>query len=292
MSHSTAFAPVDAGTIHKVVVGFDDSPPAHAALGWAIEEAQAWRTPLRVVVATSKMRSLSADAEVLYGRWMEEAAAHAEEILRRSPLNAWEVAMAPGRAQDVLASGARADAITVVGSVGHGVVAGSLLGSVSRHLVAHSAGPVVVCGRGVGRPDGPVVVGVDGSPRSERALDFALARSEYASHPVQALFAWEGAERPGTPLAGGPLPALANEYLDAERWLSEALAGRTTDHPATIIEPVLASISPRQALTDASSMASLVVVGTRGRSALEGALLGSVSLALLRHGHCPVAVVP
>jgi nucleotide-binding universal stress UspA family protein len=44
-------------------------------------------------------------------------------------------------------------------------------------------------------------------------------------------------------------------------------------------------------LTDLSRDAELLVVGSCGTSSLRGRLLGSVSSGLLRHAHCPVAIV-
>jgi nucleotide-binding universal stress UspA family protein len=49
--------------------------------------------------------------------------------------------------------------------------------------------------------------------------------------------------------------------------------------------------TPAQALMDRSYQADLVIVGSRGLGSVRGALLGSVSAEVLRHSHCPVAVV-
>jgi nucleotide-binding universal stress UspA family protein len=136
-----------------------------------------------------------------------------------------------------------------------------------------------------------VAVGVDGSVESEHALDFALARSEVTDTSICAVYAWRGSQRAGTPLAGGPLPALAHEVLEAERWLAEFVAGRGGEHPDRAVERDLAPVPPLQALVAASTTASLLVVGSRGRGAIDGMLLGSVSQAVLRQAQCPVAVV-
>ena len=48
---------------------------------------------------------------------------------------------------------------------------------------------------------------------------------------------------------------------------------------------------PAKALVDRSADAALVVVGSRGLGSVRGALMGSVSADVLRHAHCPVAVI-
>jgi nucleotide-binding universal stress UspA family protein len=64
-----------------------------------------------------------------------------------------------------------------------------------------------------------------------------------------------------------------------------------TAHPDVTVEGEVYSGAAERALVEASSNASLVVVGSRGRSAVAGALMGSVSRDVLHQAHCPVAVV-
>jgi nucleotide-binding universal stress UspA family protein len=63
------------------------------------------------------------------------------------------------------------------------------------------------------------------------------------------------------------------------------------DNPRVRIESVLIFSAAAPTLIDLSKEAELVVVGTHGRGALARGLLGSISSSLVRHAHCPVAVI-
>ena len=55
--------------------------------------------------------------------------------------------------------------------------------------------------------------------------------------------------------------------------------------------PVVAAGTGAFALIEASREVDLVVVGTRGRSGLVELIVGSTTLEVLAHAHCPVAVI-
>jgi nucleotide-binding universal stress UspA family protein len=139
------------GRTERIVVGYDGSTFAHAAVRWAVDEArataarievvEAWHVPL---VTGSPFVYSSPHPELL----REPAAASLAECVAR--LEAEGLGQPPlsrlveGSAAHVLAA-ASADAdLVVVGSRGLGVVAGALLGSVSQYLVHRAECPVVV----------------------------------------------------------------------------------------------------------------------------------------------------
>jgi nucleotide-binding universal stress UspA family protein len=62
-------------------------------------------------------------------------------------------------------------------------------------------------------------------------------------------------------------------------------------YPDLTLSALAVAEHPAAALTRASADAQLLVVGSRGRGALAGMLLGSVSQNLLHHAACTVAVV-
>ncbi|MFG2628989.1 universal stress protein [Streptomyces sp. NPDC048473] len=135
----------------------------------------------------------------------------------------------------------------------------------------------------------PVVVGVDGSEGSLRALDWAAAEAARARLPLRVVHAslWERYE--------GTHPA-----SDTERPTDEILAEHlvaVAQERAQRLGPevrVVASVQPEDpvaALVRESHEAALVVLGSRGRGRIAGMLLGSISLALAGRSHCPVVVV-
>ncbi len=137
-----------------IVVGFDGSDAARAALGFGLEEARLRGTRLRVVSAwhyplpgymgggfePPGPRLDAAEFE----RVGNEAIDRALEALDGDPAVAVERRVRRGSGAAVLPEEARGAALLVVGSRGHGGFTGLLLGSVSQHCVAHAPCPVVV----------------------------------------------------------------------------------------------------------------------------------------------------
>jgi nucleotide-binding universal stress UspA family protein len=179
-------------------------------------------------------------------------------------------------------SGAAAEMV-VIGSWGHGGLQGSLLGSVSQKVAAHTSGRVVVV-RGHWRPaagyiPGPVVVGVDGSAASRAAIEFA--GEEAALRAVAVVAVCAPADTPGN-LGGARL--LREDF-------GQVVADYEKNHPGLTVLEQIADGSARAALLTAARDAQLLVVGSRGQGGLPGMPLGSVSLAVLHCAACPVSVV-
>lgn len=177
----------------------------------------------------------------------------------------------------------------VVGSRGHGLVTGSLTGSVSQHLARHATCPVVV----VRRPHLPeanrTVVGLDGSAESERALRFACELAD--GQQVVAVHGY----RATTALTSSSSQVFsietAHRIQSAERLLTDWVASAVRDYPDVDISTEAIPLSPVRALVDCSAAAALLVTGSRGRDAFADLLLGSVSQHVLHNARCPVAVV-
>jgi nucleotide-binding universal stress UspA family protein len=136
---------------------------------------------------------------------------------------------------------------------------------------------------------GRIVVGVDGSEPSIRALRWAARQAGLTGDALEAVISWE------YPAAGwatmvAAIPADFDPQALAAQVLEETLEQTLGDEAAAITRTVLIG-NPAQALMDRSDGASLLVVGDRGYSGFKATLLGSVGLHLAQHAPCPVVVV-
>jgi nucleotide-binding universal stress UspA family protein len=134
-----------------------------------------------------------------------------------------------------------------------------------------------------------IVVGVDGSPASERALRWAAAEAVRRSAALEVVHAWTTPYPLNPPdyfVDPAPFEARGAEILHR---MMTSLAGR--DVPGGM-RPVLVRDRAAQALLEAADGAQLLVVGSRGRGGFSGLLLGSVSQDCVQRAPCPVAVIP
>lgn len=139
---------------------------------------------------------------------------------------------------------------------------------------------------------GDVVVAVDGSAHSDRAVQWAAHHAHLEGRPLTIVHAaGVGRLRTTTWVDAEESPDSLQEVLAPARQLvHDAAALARAIHPASDIRehPVLGD--PRQVLVNASAVAHSVVLGSRGRGVLRSVLLGSVSATVSKHAHCPVVV--
>ncbi|POM27381.1 MSMEI_3859-like Universal stress protein [Actinomadura rubteroloni] len=283
--------------MNEILVGVDESEQSTAAVAWAAAEAGRAGARLRLVnVAGPWLLADSGDPRVREARsWLlqggrdalERCAAHARSVAHDLEVR---VGQLPGQPAGVLVEEGRGALMVVVGSHGAGRLTGVFLGSVASQIASHTAVPAVVVREQGSFSYGEVLVGVDGSPTSDRAIDVACAIAARRGARLRALLVFDEP----LPVGGGALipPVDEPDAADRERALAEALAGRQEHHPdLEIVQEVVAG-RPARVLAGASARADLLVVGSRGRGGFTGLLLGSVGQAMLHRAHCPVAVVP
>ncbi|HEU4841617.1 MAG TPA: universal stress protein [Ilumatobacteraceae bacterium] len=283
------------------LVGLDASDHARDALSWAVAVAReedsvvavhAWDLPVVTGYEAGAVDPTEAEASARdFVRSM--VAEHDEGRV--------DARIADGPAGRALVHAAETlgpDVVVVVGHGGSGKTS-LLLGSTAHHVVHHAHVPVVVVRGELRLPVRRLVVGVDGfdhdrgvDERSMAALRWAL-RLPGATHVDVSHADFVPA------VAAGPVrePGLESDEETAEddsrlrRAIEEATDGTGVAPNGAEIAPVVAAGTGAFAMIEASRDADLVVIGTRGRSGLLELIVGSTTLEVMAHAHCPVAVV-
>lgn len=138
--------------------------------------------------------------------------------------------------------------------------------------------------------DHPVVVGYNATKPADEALAWAANEAVRRGLPLVVLFAanYPGMTRPPEP-GHGELDPGALEA--AEEVTRQGTVTATAAHPELDVRGETTALNPTKALLEGSSRASLLVVGSRGRGTISGALLGSVSFGVAAGASCPTVVV-
>jgi nucleotide-binding universal stress UspA family protein len=274
-----------------ILVGVDGSGPSLAALDLAVAEAGLHKAPLHVVHAYRWPTSAGIPDDAMRRQakgFVTDAVKHARDA---DPALDVTGELVTGYPEPVLAGLSKGARMVVLGDRGLGGVGSLLAGSVAVEVAAKADCPVLVA-RGSSDAAGEIVLGVDGSPANRPAIGFAFAEAAARGCGIVGIHVWS---EPMSTGPGGMLPLVYDPALleaDEERLLVEALAGWCSLYPQVTVVRRLLRGHARPTLIDATARARMIVVGARGRGALAGLVLGSVSQAVLHHAACPVAIVP
>jgi len=293
----------------RVMLAFDGSAGAEAARDLAAHLPWPAGTAITVVAALERGPDLfGAPDFALVPRDSREA----EEMLLADLQESLRVAAAPlrvadrivetrvvrGRPASALLDEARAlqPDLIVIGSRGHGPLATLLVGSVSTEVVDHAACPVLVArASGVHR----LIVGVDGSSSAQRAIATLATWPIFAGLPARVVSVAEPPVGWGLSVGAAFYPAwveLRDSTVEARRGQLEQIAERACEGLAGVgLRPTaeLREGDPAAEILRAAQEddADLIVVGSRGLSALPRLALGSVARKVLLHTPCSVLVV-
>ncbi len=295
-----------------VVAGLDGSDASAAAARWAAEDALRRSVPLRLVhVMTPSPDGGYLEPQLVASRVSDATRRWTRTLLRtaRSALLAdypgvqVETVSHVGSPLTVLLKESRRASVTVVGTSGGGRISDAVFGSVGSKLAALARGRVVFVpapGAEAHEPspwaaaDGPVVVGIDGSARTEPAIAFAFQEAAIRNSLLVAVHVGNGAAPP----AGSALDRSAEDDGDAERHrrLVELTTRWAAKYPTVPVRSVVLHGRPIRTLmrylSDApNGRPQLAVVGSRPHGPLATVFTGSTGLSLVRQARCPVAVV-
>lgn len=147
---------------------------------------------------------------------------------------------------------------------------------------------------------GKIVVGTDGSPTAQAAVDWAADRAARRGHPLVILVALPDVPTitrtgifEGLGGVSDPVTALDDMRARIEKRVDDDVARVLAAHPSLSVDRVIEEGEASFPLASATHTAELVVVGARGRSApVRVRALGGTADALVSHAHGPVVVIP
>lgn len=291
-----------------VVVGVDDSATSQAALEWAIGAAERqgsdvtavhvwrWNHAALGLMVPDAPASLAVAAR-------ESVEAQVEKALANRPSGAAAIRVkgrtAEGDPASALLSAAEEASLLVLGRHGQGSwlrrLVGPTLGSVASHCLSHAFVPVAIIPPHSSAA-GPrrVVVGIDGSASSARALRWAVSHAQAVGVPVTAVLAWQLTTVPAP--AGvhkdWSVPTLPEWEAVARHLLQGTVEQALSAEEAADVEQLLLHRPAAAGLLETVRTDDLLVLGERGRGGFERLLLGSVSRQCAEHAPCPVIIVP
>lgn len=286
-----------AGTI---VVGVDGSPQSDRALTWAVEQAAAEHSALTIVHAINAITPAYTDTAIVLPRETRDAlSAAGHDVLARA--HAEVERLAPGlvvheafRLEDpreVLLEMSSEASLVVVGSRGRGRLRSLLLGSVGVALVRHATCPVVVYRPGnMEAPTTGVLVGADSSPESLEVLEFAFRQASLRRLQLTVLHCYQ--DIPAAAYGSYVMPAVVTDVESERLGLAESMAGFAEKYPDVHVHTEMTDDAPHEAMVRLSERMNLLVIGSHQAGRVSQMLFGMVSVSVVEHANCPVAILP
>ncbi|WP_405595360.1 universal stress protein [Streptomyces sp. NBC_01410] len=301
-----------------VIAGLDGSAESLAAAEWAAREARLRGLPLKLLHALEDwapdygsaplIGTIAAPVACSPKYWAERIPREVSEGLReRHPGLEISTEQAAGRPVEVLQAAAKEAEVLVLGSRGLSTLTGFLIGSVSMSVLAHAERPVVLVRAGeraedehLPTPGGSgqqrhayrdVVLGLDIARPCEEVIEYAFGAAAARGADLRIVHGWS------LPPVFGYDPAAIDPVHNSElatresAALTDVLGPWRSKFPGVRVEEQCVVGRAADHLADASTDASLVVIGRRRRRAAAGAHLGPVAHAVLHHAIAPVAVV-
>ena len=283
----------------RIVVGMDGSDGSFMAAHWAVSEAKVRGRGITLAHAIMPTAASSAFGIAVPPRLdlIEDMRSGASEDLTRLAADLdcadIQVVVEIGTPSALLLTASDTADLLVLGSRGRGGFTALLLGSVGSQVTSHASCPVIVMRDDPRADSNELVVGIDGSEHSLAALDFAFDEASRHGYKIVAVHAWDVPSFDLIITTDGPVPLPLEHVADDEvRLAAEILAGFSEEYPDVKVAEHLVRAPAVHALLDSSTNAVMIVLGTRGRNAAIGALLGSTSNGVLHKAKVPVAIIP
>ena len=287
---------------HRILIASDGSPPARVALATAAKFPWPASSRVRTIIARSSwLPADSAQARAAVEKSFQDAANAARRALARRWPESKVVFLDVPPVDAILAEAERFKAsVIVLGWRGHGAFRRLLAGSVSRSVAAHAPCPVLVVREAAGTVS-RFVVGFDGCPNAERALEFLSSLEPKRDSRVVLVNVVEPVTVPASVgrLSSSVRAAVHRgaAALNKERYqqgqITVAAGAARLERSGWTAKTEVRVGAPLASLLKAveEHHADVLVLGARATGGLERALLGSVANGALDRSPVPVLLV-
>lgn len=137
-----------------------------------------------------------------------------------------------------------------------------------------------------------IVVGVDGSGHSRKALETAAAEAAAHGLPLTVLVIHQAVRDVyGSASHYGDDAALTEKAKEAAQADTDQVLAAAGSQPTSVTVTAVHGL-PVDELVKASESADMIVLGRRGMGGFARLLMGSVSSQVAQHAQCPVLIVP
>jgi nucleotide-binding universal stress UspA family protein len=138
-----------------------------------------------------------------------------------------------------------------------------------------------------------IIVGIDGSGHSQRALERAMREAAVHRLPLTVLTVHEAVRGYYGGVANFPDdPQLTEKAREAAQAATDkVLAGLGEPRPESVTVKAVHGF-PVEELINAGKDADMIVLGQRGAGGFARLVMGSVSTQVAQHATCPVLIVP
>ena len=279
----------------QVVVGIDGSEAALGAARWAADFAAKSAAPLVLLHAVPRLDwHFTTDAPSVSPDGADTVLAAAEAAVRSAHPDVTVQTTIVKKSVTAALQDASDDARLVV--VGAGSDERRMLGGHAIRIAHGALCPVLAWRQPMARRTGkplPVVVGIDESEGSTRALAaaFDVARALHA--PLTVVHMWDITAAVGLGYSQGLMDWNLLDMLQTQQRqrMDELVAPYAHKYPNAHVTEVFRDVGPAKGLIELSGDAQLVVVGSHGSGGIVESTLGSVSQSVLHHAECPVLIV-
>lgn len=268
----------------RIVLGYDASPAAKAALAWVADRATRGRTTVELVTVTNMLLSDYVAAEDA----LDKGARTLRNLVKGVKVDAHSV---DGTMPNSLIEDARSADLLVLGVTQSRPVRTALRGWIPAKAAARAKVPTVLVPEGWTPSEHPVMVGVDDDPSSDAAIVYGAREAVANSVPLRLVHAWQMP----MPTVEGSIALLASpiEVKNVHRRILDDAGHLVMEaYPELGVEEVLVADNPSSALLARAERTSLLVLGTHHRGLIAGAALGSVAQDIMWQVPCPVCIVP